>query len=222
MHATPLRSVIFDLDGTLTDSRSGILHCLEAALTAHDVRWDGPLDWFIGPPAGPSFARLMPQHTDDERRRVLLHYRACYAATGWAENAVYPGIPALLTKLHSQAVALYVCTSKRIEFARRILDHFALTPFFVSIVGDSGATDHHDKADLLRNLLHTHRIDPAAAVMVGDREFDMLAARAAGLRSVAVHYGFGSPEELAAAQPDHSCATVEELSQLLLQLSASP
>jgi phosphoglycolate phosphatase len=220
MPTSPVQTVIFDLDGTLTDSRTGILRCLEAALRTYDIPWKGPLDWFIGPPAGPSFARLMPAHSDEERRRVLLHYRTCYAETGWAENALYPGVMALLTIVRLRGLALYVCTSKRIEFARRILDHFALTSFFFGIVGDSATTEHHDKADLLRAVISTYGVDPATAVMVGDREFDMLAARAVGLRSIAVLYGFGSPEELAEAQPDFTCSSVEDLSQLLLQLSS--
>lgn len=212
-----LRSTIFDLDGTLTDSRPGILGCLEAALRAHDIPWTGPLDWFIGPPAGQSFERLMPDRDATFRTQVLRHYRGCYAATGWAENAVYPGIVALLTALRARGVTLYVCTSKRDDFARRILDHFALTPFFAGIVADRGSSEHHDKADLLRELIDEHAIERTTAVMIGDRKFDMLAARSLGLVSVAVLYGFGLAEELAAARPDAICASVDELTRLLLQ-----
>jgi len=220
MHFAALRSVIFDLDGTLTDSRDGILGCLEGALRAHGIPWQGSLAWFIGPPAGPSFARLMPNHDEEARQRVLLHYRACYASSGWAENAVYPGIVELLTALRQREIALYVCTSKRSEFALRILDHFALTPFFAGVAGDSGTSTHHDKADLLRDLIREHAIDKASAGMVGDREFDILAARAAGLTAIAVHYGFGSEEELKSAQPDAHCRSVAELAELLLSPTA--
>lgn len=220
MQLSTLRTAVFDLDGTLTDSRDGILRCLETALRQHGVSWEGSLAWFIGPPAGPSFARLMPTHDEATRQRVLLHYRDCYASSGWAENAVYPGILELLTALQERGVSLYVCTSKRAEFAARILDHFALTPFFAGIVGDSGTSTHHDKADLLRDLIRDHHIDPSSAVMIGDREFDILAARAAGLVSIAVHYGFGSEQELRAAQPEFHCATVENLTELLLRHSA--
>ena len=216
-----LRTAIFDLDGTLTDSRPGILNCLQAALRGHGIAWQGSLDWFIGPPAGQSFARLMPTREEAFRSRVLQHYRACYAATGWAENAVYAGIPELLTALRARGVALYLCTSKRDDFARRILDHFTLTAFFAGIVADRGASENHDKADLLTELLQGHSIDPATAVMIGDREFDILAARATGLRSVAVGYGFGSQEELVDVQPDHFCASVEELSEFLLKRASA-
>src|ERR1700748_1018790 len=129
----PLRTIIFDLDGTLTDSRPGILGCLEAALRAHNIAWEGSLAWFIGPPAGQSFARLMPNSEPAFRTQVLKHYRACYAAKGWTENEVYPGIPELLTTLRERGVILYLCTSKRIEFTQRILDHFALAQFFSGV-----------------------------------------------------------------------------------------
>lgn len=211
-----LHSIIFDLDGTLTDSRPGILGCLEAALRAHKVPWQGSLAWFIGPPAGQSLARLMPDCDPAFRTQVLQHYRACYAAKGWTQNAVYPGIRELLSTLRERGVALYLCTSKREEFTTRILDHFALRQFFSGVVADRAISEHHDKADLLRELLATHEINRSSAIMVGDREFDILAARAVGLPSIAVNYGFGSQEELMEGRPDVSCDTVAALAALLL------
>jgi len=84
---TTRSSAIFDLDGTLTDSKPGILGCLTNALEAHHIAWTGPLDWFIGPPADQSLRRLMPD-ADEPRRAALLHdYRLCYDATGWRENS---------------------------------------------------------------------------------------------------------------------------------------
>jgi phosphoglycolate phosphatase len=210
-----LRTVIFDLDGTLTDSRRGILGCLERALRAHGVAWEGSLAWFIGPPAGQSLARLMPNHEPAFRSQVLQHYRACYAASGWTENAIYPGILELLTTLQERGIALYLCTSKRDDFTRRILDHFALTPFFAGIIADHGASETHDKADLLAELIEAHGIDQSSSAMIGDRNFDILAARSVGLPSIAVLYGFGAADELTAAQPDMICESVEDLTGFL-------
>jgi phosphoglycolate phosphatase len=217
-----LRSIIFDLDGTLTDSRAGILGCLEKALRAHNIAWKGPLDWFIGPPAGQSFAKLMPDSDPAYRTQVLKHYRACYAERGWTENAVYPGIRELLTSLQERGAVLYLCTSKREEFTHRILDHFALAAFFSGVVADRATSAHHDKADLLRELLEGHEIDRESAVMIGDREFDILAARAIGVASIAVGYGFGSAEELAEGAPDATCVTVAELAGFLLARVSEP
>jgi phosphoglycolate phosphatase len=204
-------SAIFDLDGTLTDSKPGILGCLIHALEAHRIAWTGPLDWFIGPPADQSLRRLMPD-ADEPRRAALLHdYRLCYDATGWAENSVYPGIPAVLQSLRASGWQLFVCTSKREDFAARILEKFDLSRYFLALYADTAGSLHHSKTALLRRLLEEQSLDAATTFMVGDRNFDVEAARANGVTSIAVTYGYGTSEELASARPDHTCHTVEDL-----------
>ena len=205
------KSAIFDLDGTLTDSKPGILGCLTNALEAHGIAWTGPLDWFIGPPAADSLRRLMP-HADEPRRAALLHdYRLCYDATGWAENSVYPGIDVLLQSLQTSGWQLFVCTSKRDDFTARILEKFALSRYFVAVYADTAGSLHHSKTALLRRLLEEQTLDPATTFMVGDRNFDVEAARANGVTSIAVTYGYGTSGELASARPDHTCTSVEDL-----------
>ena len=205
------RSAIFDLDGTLTDSKPGILGCLTRALDAHGIPWTGPLDWFIGPPAGQSLRRLMPD-ADEPRRTALLHdYRSCYDATGWEENSVYPGVPAVLQSLQSSGWQLFVCTSKREDFTQRILEKFALKPYFLAVYADTVGSLHHSKTALLRRLLEEQSLDPASTLMVGDRNFDIEAARGNGVTSIAVTYGYGTPEELESARPDYTCRAVEDL-----------
>ncbi len=216
------RSAIFDLDGTLTDSKPGILRCLTNTLAAHRIAWTGPLDWFIGPPADQSLRRLMPD-ADELSRAALLHdYRLCYDATGWAENSVYPGVPAVLQRLRDAGWQLFVCTSKREDFALRILEKFSLTPYFLAVYADTVGSLHHSKTALLRRLLAEQSLDPAAATMVGDRNFDIEAARANGVTSIAVTYGYGTSDELASARPDHICSTVEDLLPIFLSLAQSP
>jgi phosphoglycolate phosphatase len=209
------RSIVFDLDGTLTDSKPGILGCLTRALEAHRVPWSAPLDWFIGPPAEQSLRRLMPDH-DEPRRTALLHdYRLCYDATGWQENSVYPGVHAMLESLKSLGWQLFVCTAKREDFTLRVLEKFALNRYFVAVYADTPQALDHSKTVLLRRLLEEHSLDPATTFMVGDRHFDIEAARANGVTSIAVTYGYGAAEELEAARPDHTCSAVEDLLPLL-------
>ena len=137
------KSAIFDLDGTLTDSKPGILGCLNKTLEAHGIAWTGPLDWFIGPPADDSMRRLMPD-ADEPRRAAILHdYRLCYAATGWAENSVYPGVYVLLQSLRASGWQLFVCTSKREDFAVRILEKFTLSRYFLALYADTAGSLHH-------------------------------------------------------------------------------
>jgi phosphoglycolate phosphatase len=218
---TMRRSAIFDLDGTLTDSKPGILGCLTNALEAHRIAWTGPLDWFIGPPADQSLRRLMPD-ADEPRRAALLHdYRLCYDATGWQQNSVYPGVHAVLQSLRSSGWQLFVCTSKREDFTVRILDKFALSGYFLAVYADTGSL-HHTKTALLRRLLEEQVLDPDTTFMVGDRNFDIEAARANGVTSIAVTYGYGTSEELDSARPDHTCNAVEDLLPIFSALTPAP
>jgi phosphoglycolate phosphatase len=219
---TMRRSAIFDLDGTLTDSKPGILGCLTNTLQAHGIAWTGPLDWFIGPPADDSMRRLMPDADEPGRAAFLHDYRLCYSATGWQENSVYPGVYALLQHLQDSGWQLFVCTSKREDFAVRILEKFALSSYFIALYADTAGSLHHTKTALLRRLLEEQSLDPAATFMVGDRNFDIEAARANGVTSIAVTYGYGTQEELESARPDHTCNAAEDLLSLFSAASPTP
>jgi phosphoglycolate phosphatase len=208
---TTRKSAIFDLDGTLTDSKPGILGCLTNALAAYRIPWTGPLDWFIGPPAEQSLRRLMPEADESRRAALLQDYRLCYDLTGWAENSVYPGIPAMLQSLQASDWQLFICTSKREDFAQRILEKFALNRYFLALYADTPGSINHSKTALLRRLIAEQSLDPATTVMVGDRHFDIEAARANGVTSIAVTYGYGTSEELEVACPGYTCNAVEEL-----------
>lgn len=221
-YMTMRRSAIFDLDGTLTDSKPGILGCLTTTLDAHRIPWTGPLDWFIGPPADQSLRRLMPD-ADEPRRAALLHdYRSCYDATGWEENSVYPGVHEVLQSLQISGWQLFVCTAKREDFALRIFEKFALIAYFLALYADTAGSFHHTKTALLRRLLEEQSLDPATAYMVGDRNFDIEAARANSVTSIAVTYGYGTPEELASARPDYTCNAVEDLLPIFSALAPAP
>jgi len=176
----------------------------------------------IGPPADQSLRRLMPD-ADEPRRAALLHdYRLCYDATGWAENAVYPGIPAVLQSLQASSWQLFVCTSKREDFAARILEKFDLSRYFLAVYADTAGSLHHTKTALLRRLLEEQSLDAATTFMVGDRNFDIEAARANGVTPIAVTYGYGTSEELASARPDHTCHAVEDLLPIFSAFARAP
>ena len=125
----------------------------------------------------------------------MTHYRARYGDVGYAENVLYAGIPEALEALTSQGVVMGVCTSKKVEFAEKILVHFGLRHHFAFVDGgDVGISKVTQLAGLVAGGL-----DPATAVMIGDRDADLIAAHASGIASVGVLWGFGGRVELAAA-----------------------
>jgi phosphoglycolate phosphatase len=194
-----LPAFIFDLDGTLTDSKPGILGCLKKVIDARGIKAEGPLDRFIGPPVEEWVIDLLPNGSKDEQFNLARDYRACYDREGWSNNSVFPGIREMLLDLRAQGFPLYVCTSKHQHTAVRILDAFQLSPLFTAIHGDKTEYTSHSKVDLLANLLREEGINRDTACMIGDRSFDFDAAHANGVRSVAAGWGYGSPSECAQA-----------------------
>jgi phosphoglycolate phosphatase len=198
-------TLIFDLDGTLTDSKPGIVGCLREVLEARKISGYASLDRFIGPPVEEWAAELLPQGSAEDRLALAQEYRACYDRVGWSNNSVYPGVAEMLAQLHSDGFPLYVCTSKHEHFAVRILEQFGIAQYFNAIYGDRIDYTSHSKSDLLALILSQHAIDRELAWMVGDRSFDIEAAHLNGIRCVAAAWGYGTPEEW--AQADAVAAT---------------
>jgi phosphoglycolate phosphatase len=217
--AQSLPALIFDLDGTLTDSKPGILGCLTKTLEERGLPVPASLDRFIGPPVEEWVTYLLPDGTHDEHVALARDYRACYDREGWSNNAVYPGVREMLVELRDAGFPLYVCTSKHEHFAIRILDAFELSPFFTAIYGDRIEYASHKKADLLARVLREQSLSSDAAWMVGDRSFDFEAARINNVRSMAAGWGYGAAAEWAladavAAMPADVVAIVSEQSQV--------
>jgi len=200
-----LPALIFDLDGTLTDSKPGIVGCLREVLEARKMSGYGPLDRFIGPPVEEWAADLLPHGSAEDRTALARDYRACYDRVGWSNNSVFPGVAEMLEQLHRDGFPLYVCTSKHEHFAVRILESFGIAQYFNGIYGDRNDYESHSKSDLLARILSRHAIDRAWVWMVGDRSFDIEAAHLNGIRCLAAAWGYGTPEEW--AQADAVAAT---------------
>jgi phosphoglycolate phosphatase len=192
-------ALIFDLDGTLTDSKPGILSCLRKALDDHGVSYPGPLDRFIGPPVEEWALELLPEGSEEERLAVARDYRGYYDREGWKNNSVYAGVREMLVQLRREGFPLYVCTSKQQHFALRILDLFELTNLFTAVYGDRAEFSSHSKVALLARLLAECALDVRSAWMIGDRIYDIEAAHANGLRCLAAGWGYGPAEECALA-----------------------
>jgi phosphoglycolate phosphatase len=216
----PISNLLFDLDGTLTEPSEGITRCYQFALAGlnQPARTREELLRFIGPPMRQNFRALLGSDDTDLIERAVALYRERYARAGWCENEVYPGVREMLAALTSAGFSLYVATSKTTHFAVQILEHFRLARFFVAIHGATPDGSLDDKALLGARLLKAEGLDPAASVMIGDREHDIHAARQNGVRAVGVTYGYGSRAELQAAGADFFCDTPAEIVALVRRL----
>lgn len=206
-------TLIFDLDGTISNPSLGIFRCINHALRSHgfpDVAREAVAAQ-IGPPLDEIFKKFRPEAGQALISNLISTYRQRYAETGYAENELYPGIPDALGELSGHGVRLGVCTSKRKDFADNILSMFDLTSHFSFVDGgDIGIR----KRDQLAGLIQSGAID-RQAVMIGDREVDISAAKGNGLRSVGVLWGFGDMNELSGAGADMVISDPKELSQLV-------
>jgi phosphoglycolate phosphatase len=194
-----LPALIFDLDGTLTDSKPGILGCLRKVLHARNMSDQGPLERFLGPPVEEWAVELLPAGSEKDRAALAREYRACYDREGWKNNSVFPGVREMLTQFRQWGFPLYVCTSKQQHFAVRILEMFELVDLFTAIYGDRSEFSSHSKVDLLANLIREGSLRRDSTWIIGDRIYDIRAAQENDIRSVAAAWGYGSIEEYALA-----------------------
>lgn len=208
-------AVVFDLDGTLTDSAEGILNCARYALNKMNkpVPDEGVLCKFLGPPLVASFCKYCDM-SEEEGVRATALYRERYMPTGWKENSVYPGIRAVLQGLKKGGAHLYVATAKPQDVSIEIIKYFGLDQYFDVIAGALPGEKYPDKGDIIARALKNATY--SKAVMVGDRGSDLRGAAKFGIDCIAAGYGYGTEEELSNAQPTHFVHTTQELGELLL------
>jgi phosphoglycolate phosphatase len=204
--------VLFDLDGTLTESGPGIISSVRYALAkmGQPALDDEQLRRFIGPPLLDSFRDLCG-FDPAEVTVAIAAYREYYATDGQYENAVYEGIPQLLAGLHDAGRTLAVATSKAEVFAESILDHFALSGYFTTIVGSELDGRRTAKAEIITEALARLERPAAGTVMIGDRSHDIRGATTVGVGSIGVLWGYGDDVELTAAGADALAATPPDL-----------
>lgn len=204
-------AVLLDLDGTLVDPFDGITRCVRHALVGlgHPVPDD--LRSFIGPPLQEGFAAVGVADVD----RAVALYRERFKGVGLYEHVVYDGVPEALAALVGAGLRLCLATSKPEPFALRILEHQGLLPLFAGVAGATLDGTRRHKADVVAHALGLLDVAPEGTVMVGDRVQDVDGARAHGVRSVGVSWGYAEPGELDGA--DAVVGTPAELLALLLR-----
>jgi phosphoglycolate phosphatase len=206
-----MRTIYFDLDGTLTDPKPGITGSIQYALKklGHTVPSQDELTWCIGPPLHASLKALTG--TDALADQALLLYRERFSEVGLFENTPYEGIHDTLAAVAATGARMFVATSKPAVYAVRIVDHFGLKPYFERVFGSELDGTRVDKRDLLRYALDEAAVDPRNAIMIGDRSHDVIGARTNGMTAIGVLYGYGSETELKEAGAHHICAAHPEL-----------
>ncbi|MBR0157289.1 MAG: HAD hydrolase-like protein [Clostridia bacterium] len=210
---------LFDLDGTLTDPALGITNSVMHALekTGLPVPPREELYRYIGPPLVFSFQTYAGMD-EAAAEKALLYYRERFSAGGLFENEIYPGIAELLEELKRGGGKVILATGKPEEFAAMILEHFGILKYFDFVAGNTLDEKRPEKRDVFGHILSRYPdISGDNTVMVGDRCYDIFAAKEFGVRSVGVLYGFGSEEELRNAGADAAADTVETLRGLLIR-----
>lgn len=213
------RCIFFDLDGTLTDSGPGITASVAYALRKLGVEPPEPeqLRPFIGPPLLWSFAHFCGFEEEKCREGVRL-YREYFTAGGMFENSVYPGIPAALEKLRAAGFRLAVATSKPELFSRQIIGHFSLDGYFEAVCGAAMDESRTEKADVIRYALDTLGVKAEESLMVGDREHDVLGAKAVGVSCLGVLWGYGGREELEKVGAAALVDTPADMAELIMKM----
>ncbi len=217
-------TVIFDLDGTLTDSREGIVNSIRYSLEKEGVPCppEETLQLFLGPPLAESYMRYCGMD-EEQAARTTEYYRERYVPTGLLENAVYPGIRHLLKGLRQRGVYLGVATGKPLNATALILKHFHLDTFFDAVACPELTDLHADKAVLIRRVLS--RLPESASrsvLMVGDIDGDILGGKRAGTDTCAALWGYGQKDAIAKAAPDYALSSPWEVCSLLLEEKAPP
>ena len=209
--------LIFDLDGTLTDPALGFVRSVNFSLESHGITpvEEDDLKKFIGPPLDGAFREILHLDQDKDVSSFVSKYRERYSEVGFSENILYYGIPDVLVTLQGLGFRLGVCTSKRVDFAERILTLFDIRQHFEFVNGGEVGIKKSSQLKELKDqsLIDTH------SIMIGDRYVDIEAAKANSMRSVGVLYGYGSKQEIEDANPEWIAIEPKALLKIFIDLS---
>ncbi|NKB33995.1 MAG: HAD hydrolase-like protein [Pseudomonadales bacterium] len=201
--------LIFDLDGTLSDPKLGVVRCMNYALSSFDYapRGEDEIAQYIGPPLEETIQKLTGSQDEQHIDEMIVRYRERYFEIGYTENELYPNIEEMLSVLKNNNLAMGVCTSKHQTAAEKILERFEITKYFEFI---DGPTEKTIKAKQLEKLLGANTISKNS-IMIGDRSVDLIAAKSNGLAKAGVLWGYGTSDELNAEDPEYVFSSPREL-----------
>lgn len=212
--------ILFDLDGTVTDPMIGITKSVQYALRKFNIEVENLNDLckFIGPPLKDSFMNFYGFNEEDALKAITF-FREYFSVNGLYENTVYENFEDMLIALKEQNKSLIIATSKPTVFAEKILEHFNLKKYFDFIAGSNLDNTRTKKADVISYALEQQGLtETSEIIMIGDREHDVIGAKALGIESIGVLHGYGSYEELSNSGATYIVKDVKELKSLLMSL----
>jgi phosphoglycolate phosphatase len=214
-----MNNIIFDLDGTLTESGTGIKNSVRYTLEHYGLPMEDEetLNRYVGPPLINSFQWYMG-FTEEEAMEAIQVYRSYFTTKGMFENRVYDGVEQMLRALKKAGKRMFIATGKPTVYARQILEHFGLADYFECVCGIDLKEAATEKDELIGQVLSFANLAPEDCVMIGDRKFDIIGANKIGVTPIGVTYGYGSREELLEAGNDTTiiAESVEELQEIVL------
>lgn len=212
------KALLFDLDGTLSDSKIGITKSVQHALKKYGIETSlESLEKFVGPPLHDSFLKYFG-FDKEEANEAVGYFRDYFSEFGIYENEPYEGVLNLLKVLNDKQMILYIATSKPTVFAKTILEKDQLASYFKVILGSELNGRRSQKREVIADLIKMEGLKADEILMIGDREHDLLGARSNNVDAVGVLYGYGDFEELSACKPVKIVNTVDELKRYLLSV----
>ncbi len=210
--------LLFDLDGTITESAEGIINSVYYALTKAGMKVEdkNELYKFIGPPFHVSLSEYF-NFNEEQVQETMGYYRERFSTIGIYENKLYDGIDTLLKELHENGKTIVLATSKPEIFAKRILDYFNITQYFTFVAGSNLDYTRAKKAEVIEYAMQSAGItDKDETIMIGDRLHDIEGAKAHGIKCIGVSYGYGSHEELEKYGADFVADTMDDIRRIVL------
>lgn len=210
--------ILFDLDGTITDSKPGIVNSILYALESFDIYEEDidKLEFFIGPPLVASF-KGMYGFDDDKAALAVEKYREYYRDKGIYENTLYNGIDYVIKNLYDNSKRLIVATSKPTIFAKEVLQHHNLSQYFEEIIGSNLDGTRANKDEVIDHILGSvYPVNRDQIIMIGDRKYDIDGARQHGIDSIGVLYGYASTEEIKTCRPTYIVEDPQGLLPILI------
>lgn len=217
-----LKNILFDLDGTLTDSQEGVIKCFQQAVKEINQKHieEADIKPLIGIPIRSIFGRLLETEETDLIARAINIYRQRFSETGIFQNTIYPGVIELLNVLNQESYRICIVTLKNQPDAEIIARHFSFDSLVSGIFGPDLTEYPENKSGMIKSVLNQLTLSPDETVMIGDRKEDVLSGKANGVRTIGVTYGYGSTEELIDASPDHICNDTSEIQKAIESLRA--